>query len=232
MSHKPCYKLLCSILLAIAFTPAIVLSAPPEQANGKQKTSPISLTDIAKFYKKLPSPKRMRVADDDKIEVIEFFWYGCPHCYHLEPVIEKWLEEKAVYIDFIRVPGILGGNWLPHARAFYVAKKLGVLDAIHRPLFDAIHKDRKKILDQKTLKKFFSAQGISSEDFERVYKSAEIEDKVRKAYTLGKHHKLTGVPVIVINGEYITSPSLANTYDNLIKTINTLALTEYQKLKQ
>ena len=80
-----------------------------------------------------------------KIKVVEVFWCGCSRCYSFEPHIEKWLTEKADYIDFVRIPGALGKNWLPLARAYYVAEKLDVIDKIHRPLYDAIHTRQKKI---------------------------------------------------------------------------------------
>lgn len=176
-------------------------------------------------YKKLPSPQPTNTGD--KIEVVEIFWYGCPHCYHFEPVIEKWLEEKAEYIEFIRMPGVMGKNWLPHARAFYAAEKLGVLDKIHQPLFDAIHKEKRKILDKKSLRKFFVEQGISGDDFDQAIQSKEVEDNVRHAFTMGQRYAITGVPAVIINGKYVTSASMAGSFTEIIDVVNTLAAKEY-----
>lgn len=181
-------------------------------------------------YKKLPSPQPTRTGN--KIEVLEVFWYGCPHCYHFEPTIEKWLEEKADYIEFIRMPGVLGKNWLPHARAFYAAEKLGVLDKIHLPLFDAIHKEKRKIMDKKELKKFFIEQGISGDDFDQAIHSKEVEDSVRYAFTMGQRYALTGVPAIIINGKYGTSASMAGGYNEIIDVVNTLAAKEYANMNE
>ena len=176
-------------------------------------------------YKKLPSPQLTRTGD--KIEVLEFFWYGCSHCYQFEPVIEKWLEEKAEYIEFVRIPGALNKNWLPHARAFYAAKKLGVLDKIHRPLFDAIHKEKRGILGEKHLKHFFVEYGVLGEDFDKAYYSKDVQDDVRYAYSLALDYGLKGVPAIIVNGKYGTSTAMAGGYDGVIEVINSLAEEEY-----
>jgi thiol:disulfide interchange protein DsbA len=194
------------------------------------KVTEVALQDVTGLYKELATAQPTRTGD--KIEVVEVFWYGCPHCYHFEPVIEKWLEEKSEYIEFIRMPGILGKNWLPHARAFYAAEKLAILEEIHKPLFDAIHKDKRKILDEKSLRAFFSEYGVSGADFDQAYNSREVEDKVRAAFSAGKNYALTGVPAIIINGKYTTSESMAGSFEKIIAVINTLAAKEYKKLNE
>lgn len=194
------------------------------------KVTEVALQDVTGLYKELATAQPTRTGD--KIEVVEVFWYGCPHCYYFEPVIEKWLEEKSEYIEFIRMPGILGKNWLPHARAFYAAEKLGILEEIHEPLFDAIHKDKRKILDEKSLRAFFSEHGVSGADFDQAYNSREVEDKVRTAFSAGKNYALTGVPAIIINGKYTTSASMAGSFEKIIDVINTLAAKEYKNLNE
>lgn len=194
------------------------------------KQTKVVMKDVTGLYKELPTAQP--TSTGDKIEVVEVFWYGCPHCYHFEPYIEKWLEEKPEYIEFVRMPGILGKNWLPHARAFYAAEKIGVLEIIHKPLFDAIHKDKRKIIDEKSLRVFFSEHGVSGDKFDQAYNSKEVEEKVRAAFTAGQGYALTGVPAIIINGKYVTSASMAGSYDKIIEVINTLAAKEYKKLNE
>ena len=194
------------------------------------KKAEVVLQDVTGLYKELPSPQPTRTGN--KIEVLEIFWYGCPHCYNFEPVIEKWLEEKAEYIEYIRMPGVMGKNWLPHARAFYAAEKLGVLDKIHRPLFDAIHKEKRKIMDKKSLKKFFVAQGVNGDDFDQAFQSKEVEDNVRYAFTMGQRYAITGVPAVIINGKYITSASMAGSFTKITDVMNTLAAKEYANMKE
>jgi len=194
------------------------------------KQTKVVMKDVTGLYIELPTAQP--TSTGDKIEVVEVFWYGCPHCYQIEPYIEKWLKEKAEYIEFVRMPGILGKNWLSHARAFYAAEKIGVLEKIHKPLFDAIHKDKRKILDEKSLRVFFSEHGVSGDEFDRAYNSSEVEEKVRAAFTAGQGYALTGVPAIIINGKYRTSATVAGDFNKVIDVINTLAAKEYKKLNE
>jgi len=167
-------------------------------------------------------PQQPTMAQPGKIEVLEFFWYGCPHCYAMEPHVEKWLQTKPADVEFIRVPGVLNKLWMAHARAYYTAQKLGVLDKIHRPLFDALHKDHRKIFSEDELRDFFVEKGVKAEDFTRTYNSNDVEIRVKQAYVLAQNYRLTGVPAFVVDGKYSTSGQLAGTYENLITTINSL----------
>jgi thiol:disulfide interchange protein DsbA len=167
-------------------------------------------------------PQQPTMAQPGKIEVLEFFWYGCPHCYAMEPHVEKWLQTMPADVEFIRVPGVLNKLWMAHARAYYTAQKLGVLEKIHRPLFDALHKDHRKIFSEDELRDFFVEKGVKAEDFTRTYNSNDVEIRVKQAYVVAQNYRLTGVPAFVVNGKYATSGQLAGTYENLITTINSL----------
>lgn len=158
----------------------------------------------------------------DKIEVLEVFWYGCPHCYDFEPHIQKWLKTKADDVEFRRMPGIFNKSWIPHAKAYFTAEKLGVLEKIHGPLFHALHNEKKRIYSENELKDFFISKGIDGDEFTRVFNSNEIETKFKQAFVMGQRYKITGVPTVIINGKYMTSGSLAGSYDNLLKTIDDL----------
>jgi len=206
------------------------IQKPQTETAPKTRKIEGSLQDIAERYKELSSPQPTRTGN--KIEVLEVFWYGCPHCYQFEPVVEKWLEEKAGYIEFVRIPGVLGKQWLPHARAYYAAEKLGVLEKIHQPLFNAIHNEKRKIFDEKSLKKFFAEHGVDGNDFDKAYQSKEVEESVRTAFSAGKNYELTGVPTVVINGKYTTSASMAGSFDKVIEVINILSAKEYEKLNE
>jgi thiol:disulfide interchange protein DsbA len=186
--------------------------------------------DIAGLYKELPS--QQPTTTGKKIEVVEVFWYGCPHCYQFEPTINKWLKEKAEYIEFVRIPGVLGPQWVPHARAYYAAQNLGVLEKIHQPLFSAIHNEKRKIIDEKSLKSFFAEHGVDGNDFDKAYQSKEVEENVRYAFTMGQRYELTGVPAVIINGKYGTSASMAGSFDKVVDVINTLSAKEYERLNK
>jgi len=97
--------------------------------------------------------------------VREFFWYGCPHCYKLEPYLETWLKTKPEDVDFVRIPGVMNRSWELHGKAFYVAKSLGVLEESHSNLFNAIHRDKRKLTNQKQLAGFYKDYGVDKKTF-------------------------------------------------------------------
>lgn len=159
---------------------------------------------------------------ESKIEVVEVFWYGCSHCYDFEPYINSWIANLPDDVEFRRMPGVFSKNWIGHAKAYYTAEKLGVLDKVHSPLFDALNKQRKRIYTEGELKDFFVSKGVDGDEFTRVFNSSEIEIRFKQAFTMGQRYKVTGVPSVIINGKYMTSGSLAGSYDNLLKTMDML----------
>ncbi len=165
----------------------------------------------------------------DKIEVIEFFWYGCPHCYHFEPYVQKWLKSKPENVEFKKVPAIFRPSWSAHARAYYAAKLLGVEPKFTKALFDALHKDRKRIYSQKQIIDFAKSIGINGDDFKDAMGSFAVETKIRRAIQLLKSYAITGVPTIAVNGKYITDATLAKGHENVIKVVNELIAKESKK---
>lgn len=158
----------------------------------------------------------------NKIEVTEVFWYGCPHCYAFEPYLEKWLKTKPANVEFRLMPGILNRGWVAHARAYYTAQKLGVLDKIHRQLFDAIHKDRRNIFDEDSIKAFFVEQGVDGDKFSNIYDSRYVDEKLKQAIRAQIDAKITGVPSLIVDGKYLTSPSMTGSYKSLAQVLNNL----------
>jgi thiol:disulfide interchange protein DsbA len=181
------------------------------------------LNNVNASEKYIELPFRAYTNTGEKIEVLEFFWYGCSHCYEFESAIEEWLEDKAEYIEFVRMPAVLGASWMLYARGYYVAKHLGVFDKIHRPLFDAIHKEKRSFTDKKSLKKYFEEQGVSGDEFDTTYDSKDVQDSVRYAYSMGQRYGVKGVPAVIINGKYATSATMAGSYKNMIDVIKKLA---------
>jgi thiol:disulfide interchange protein DsbA len=161
-----------------------------------------------------------------KVEVLEFFWYGCPHCFHLEPYLEKWLKNKPADAAFRRMPAVLGPNWKPGARAFFAAQELGVLDKFHEPLFRAIHIDKRPLFDEDQLVAFAAEQGINAEQFRKAYDSFYVNMEVRRAAELERRYGIDGVPTIIVNGKYRTSVGQAGSKERLIEVINYLVKLE------
>lgn len=158
----------------------------------------------------------------NKIEVLEIFWYACPHCYDFEPYVKEWLTKKPKDVTFRRMPGIFRKNWIPHAKAFYTAEKMGILDKIHSPLFEAIHEKKEKLFDDKSIKKFFIKQGVDKAELNKIYDSEEIKTKANQAFVMGQRYKVTGVPAIIVNGKYMISGSTAGSFENVLKITDSL----------
>ncbi|MFZ1831087.1 MAG: thiol:disulfide interchange protein DsbA/DsbL [Candidatus Competibacteraceae bacterium] len=155
-------------------------------------------------------------ATPGKVEVVEMFWYGCPHCYDLEPVTEEWLKRKPENVVFMRVPVAFGATWEPGARAYYAAEALGVLDKLHPALFDAFHK-RRKLSTEDELAAFFAEHGVDQDAFRKAYKSFQTETQLRRGNQLAQRYGLKGVPAVIVNGKYdIRSPRMFEVVDFLI----------------
>ena len=181
-----------------------------------------------KQYMALANPQPTSSAD--KIEVVELFWYGCPHCYRLEPYVSEWVASKPDDVEFILMPAIIGPPWELLAKAFYTAEFLDVQDKIHIALFEAIHNDKKKFNDEAAVQALFVAQGVSEQDFRNTFNSFAVSVKVNNAKLMTKRYAISGVPTIIVNGKYNTSGSLAGSNENIIKVVDYLVEQERQAM--
>ena len=182
---------------------------------------------------KVLSPAQPTDAPPGKIEVIEFFWYGCPHCAVLEPYIQNWLKDKPPYIEFVRIPVMFGEVHRAHARLFYTLQALGKVDQLNSTVFDQIHQQRDPLYapddDKGTLQDqlhFAKANGISETDFMSAYNSFGVQANLQKADDLMRRDRIEGVPSIVIAGKYESDVGMAGGQANLIQLINDLAANE------
>ena len=159
----------------------------------------------------------------EKIEVIELFWYGCRHCYTFEPHIENWLASKPDNVVFVRIPAVFAANWEVHARAYYAAEQLRVLEKIHKPLFDALHFEKRKLYTEDALATFFAEHGTPAEEFRQAFNSFDVDTKTRQAIAATRSYGITGVPAVIINGKYRSSARSTGSYENLLKLVDYLA---------
>ena len=143
-------------------------------------------------------------ADPKRITVEEFFWYGCPHCYTLDPAVEQWRATKPGDVDFTRVPNTLGRpEGEVHSRAYYIASTLGILDKTHKPLFDAIHVQRQSMTDLGSIRALYvAAAGIKPADFDGVASSFVVDSGMRRAEAQARSHLIRSVPSIIVGGQY------------------------------
>lgn len=181
---------------------------------------------------KLVTPAQPTITKS-KIEVVELFWYGCPHCFYFEPHLKEWLAKKPDNVVFYRVPAVFNPGWALHARAFYAAKSLGLFDngkrEFHEAMFDEIHKKKNHLHKKKDIEKIFSRFGVSKEDFENTFDSFAVNTKVNRAAALSKRYQLDGVPTLIVNGKYRTDGPMAGGREGMIKVLNFLINKESKK---
>jgi thiol:disulfide interchange protein DsbA len=171
-------------------------------------------------YQKLPKPVSI---EPYKKKVVEVFFYGCPHCYHLEPSLNQWLKTKPKDVHFERMPAVLDNpNWVFMARVFYTAKALGILDKFHEAYFDAIQRDGKRIFDIETLANYCEQFGVKHNDYVQMFKSFKVDQMVQKARILTNEYGVDGVPAVIVNGKYRTDVPMAEGKPQLWQLVNEL----------
>ena len=172
---------------------------------------------------RLMTPVQPTSVDPGKIEVLEIFWYGCPHCYTLEPHVREWVaNEMPPNVEFVRIPATLNRGWQVHARAYYTAEALGRLDEIHDGLFKALNVDRNPLNTEDSLIRFFAGYGVSEEEFLEAFNSFAVQTKLRRADSLVRRYRITGVPAMVVNGKYVTGAELAGGIPQLFEVVEFL----------
>lgn len=165
-------------------------------------------------------------AKKGQVEVLEFFWYGCPHCYHLEPELEAWLQKKPKNVVFKRVPGVLGDGWLPLTRAYYALEVTGLSSKLHRKLFAAIHQERLDLGTPGAFLDWAAKNGADRKKLENAYNSFSVDTKVMRSQQLTRDYKLNGVPAFAVAGKYTTSAYLTGGVPQTFKVLDALIAQE------
>ena len=151
------------------------------------------------------------VESSGKIEVLEFFWYRCPHCYALEPDLESWAKRLPRDVQFKRLPGILNDDWAIDARIFYTLEAIGELERLHRPLFDTIHQQGGVRLRGDAFAKWvadwLAKQNVDMAKYDAAFRSFSVESKLRRASQMGRAYRLDGVPTLAVQGRYLVVAS-------------------------
>ena len=155
-----------------------------------------------------------------KIEVLEFFWYGCIHCYELEPLLETWLKKIPPDVQFRRVPAVFNERFARDAALFYALEASGNLERLHRPLFDAIHKDALKTQDGQALGQWLTRNGVDTRKFDEVGKSFTVQSKVRRAAQLSQAYNIEGTPAMAVHGRYTINTAAGHA--GMLATVDSL----------
>jgi thiol:disulfide interchange protein DsbA len=172
------------------------------------------------------SPVQATEVGAGKIEVLEFFWYGCPHCHELEPHLNKWTKKLPKDAEFRRLPAVFRTSWEPGARAFYALEALGELERFHGPLFEAIHVDRvvQNPGDEKAMTDWLVKKGVDAKKYADALNSFSVQTKVKRAQQIVQGYRIQGVPAMAIDGRYLTSVSLAGSHDAMFAALDELIL--------
>lgn len=186
----------------------------------------VGAEEEGKGYESLKTPQPTQ--NPEKVEVIEFFWYGCPHCYSFEPELDAWVKKAPKNVEFIRQPAVFNETWGKHAKAYFVAEALGVVDKVHADLFDAIQNKKQKLDNEAELSAFFEAHGVAKEQFKEAYGSFAVDAKMRQAPVIAGRYGITGVPTVIINGKYVTSGPLAGSHEKMLEVMDQLIKQESQ----
>lgn len=171
-------------------------------------------------YFKVPTPQPVQTGD--QIEVLELFWYGCPHCYKLEPVIEKWLTSMPKNAAHVRLPAILRDTWAFHARVYYTFEAMDLVDKVHASFFDELHKRKNRIRTKEQLIPFLKANGVPTAEFFDNYESFAVDSKVRHARLMSGNYAISGVPTMIVDGKYRATASSAGGLQQLMDLVNFL----------
>lgn len=173
-----------------------------------------------KDYTILTNPQPTQ--DSNTIEVLEFFWYGCPHCNSLHPHLKTWLIHLPSDVNFRYVPAILRANWVPAAKIFYTIEAIGITDTLHDKIYEAIHRNKIDLNNESVLFDWIEKQGIDRKRFEDTYHSFAVQNQVARSTQMTRQYQLTGVPALVINGKYLTSGRMGGTPQDTITTLELL----------
>ena len=166
-------------------------------------------------YQELSSP--LAADAPGKIEVIEFFWYGCPHCYVFEPVLGPWTKKLPKDTQFRRIPAIFNDVWGQGARAYYALEAIGEAERLHKPLFDAVHLETKlDVANEAALTDWLGKHGADTKKFAAAYRSFSVEGKVKRAIQLTQAYKIDGVPSMAVNGKYVVSAGAVASREQLL----------------
>lgn len=157
-----------------------------------------------------------------KIEVREFFWYGCPHCYSLEPSVEKWLKTMPKNAQFVRTPAVFNEQWAVHARAYYAFETLGIMAKMHEPLFHALHVDKRRLFDAESIAAFVAEKGGNRQAFLDAYNSFGMQANLNRATQAGRAYHIESVPTLIVDGKFMTNANIAGGYDRVMQVVDFL----------
>jgi thiol:disulfide interchange protein DsbA len=204
-------------------------AAQPQRMSQEEREAALANRRFqeGQHYSRLTPAQPTVETEGNMIEVVEVFQYSCPACNNFEPYINAWLETKADYVNFVRVPAAWNQLGELHARAFYTAEALGIIEESHDAFFTEFHRNRNYLQSEADLADFYSNFGVDEDTFLSTFNSFAVHTKLQRADDLIQRYQVSGTPGIVIHGKYTASGSQAGSYENWFAIIDELAAVEY-----
>jgi thiol:disulfide interchange protein DsbA len=166
------------------------------------------------------------------VNVVEFFWYGCPDCFHFQPYFKAWLKKKPDYVHVIRVPATINPDWRVQAQAYYTAQLLGVEKRLNSAIYKALHVKHNSLDNKADFERFFLARGVSGVAFRKAWDSATVEKDLKKSAALERRYDVIAVPTLVIDGRYSTSSyQVNNNWSKFIRVIKFLIKKQHDSMR-
>jgi thiol:disulfide interchange protein DsbA len=165
-------------------------------------------------YRTLASPQP--VTSGSRIEVLEFFYYGCPHCSNLQGPLAAWLKRKPADVEFKRTPAVFQESWVPLTKAYFTIEAMGLVDKLHHDIFMAVHEKKLRLQDQKVLFDWVAGQGVDRQKFMETFNSFAVQSRSQRAKEVTANYDIPGTPAVIVDGRYLTAPSLTLNPDNSI----------------
>mgnify|MGYP001564833008 FL=1 len=167
--------------------------------------------------------KPVKTVTGDKVEVRELFWYYCPHCFDIEPLIKNWLKDMPSSAQFVRQPAVFSDRWMSGAIFYYVLEQLGEVDRLHEALFNAIHAEKEAFIGSEDFVEWLVEHGVDKAKAENAFKSFSVRVKVNQSKVNTKKYKgLNGVPAFVVAGKYLVDTKHAGSENRMFDVINYL----------
>ena len=160
--------------------------------------------------------------DSKDIIIYEFFWYGCPHCFNLEPTMDRIQADLDSDTKIMKIPVALRQSWLPHAKLYYALEQMDKIDEMHNLIFEEIHLENNRLITEEQIVSFLGQHGIDTTKFLEKFNSFGTEARIKKSSNLARKYQINSVPTIIVNGKYLTSGSYVSSYEELYSVINLL----------
>ena len=213
-------KLLATIV-ALSLMTALTL-VPASNAVGDEY-------NVEAKYKRI-TPARP-LGESDQIEVVDVFWYGCPHCFTFLAHLAQWEQSSMPeHVELRRLPAIFRDSWAVHARAYYTLHILGKDHELHNAIFTAMHNENRSLNTREELAKFFGEHGVEKADFDSTYDSFTVDAMTRESEVMPRRWGVQGTPSVIVNGRYLISARTAGSYADMIKVLEILVEREHQAM--